>query len=129
MTGSEHKELCAYLVRLTDVFSADFRKTNVVKFASRDKFGHNACALFEGNTMDDTCRLEQVKFLRPTKLGEDEIDFSFNCCFSVILGVDLQTRGGKWEGNAQISIRIERHAALHPDSKTGVRAKNQQCAP
>jgi hypothetical protein len=89
ISGSEHKELCAYLVRLTDVFSTDFRKTNMVKFASRDKLGHDACALFEGNTLDDTCRLEQVKFLCPTKLGEDEIDFSFYCCFSVILGVDL----------------------------------------
>ena len=61
----------------------------MVKFASRDKLGHDACALFERNTVNDTGRLEQVKFLCPTKLGEDEIDFAFNCCFSVILGVDF----------------------------------------
>jgi hypothetical protein len=89
VADSGDKELCAYLVCLTDVFSADFRKANVVKFASRDELGHDACALFEGNTVDDTCRLEQVEFLCPTKLGEDEIDFSFNRCFSVILGVYL----------------------------------------
>ena len=89
ISGSEHKEMCAYLVRLTDVFSAHFRKTNMVKFASRDKLGHDACALFEGNTVDDTCRLEQVEFLCPTELGEDEINFSFNCCFPVILNVKL----------------------------------------
>ena len=98
VTDSEHKELCACLVRLTDVFSANFRKANVVKFASRDELGHDACALFEGNTVYDPCRLEQVKFLCPAKLGEDKIDFLFNRCFSVILGIYLQTFGDKGEG-------------------------------
>jgi hypothetical protein len=78
----------------------------VVKFASRDELCHDARALFKGNTMDDTCRLEQVEFLCPTKLGEDEIDFSFNRCFSVILGVHLQTCGGE---------REEQRTDLHTD--------------
>jgi hypothetical protein len=64
-------------VRLTDVFCADFRKTNMVKFALGDEFGHDACALFEGNARDNTCRLKQVKFLGTTELGEDEINFAF----------------------------------------------------
>ena len=84
VTDLEHKELCTCLVRLTDVFSANFRKANVVKFAPRDELGHDACALFEVNTMDDPCRLEQVKFFRPTKLGKDKIDFLLNRCFSVV---------------------------------------------
>lgn len=78
----------------------------MVKFASRDELGHDARALFNRNTMDDTRRLEQVEFLCSTKLGEYEIDFSFNRCFSAMIGVHLQTCEGE---------REEQRTDLHTD--------------
>jgi hypothetical protein len=83
-------------VRLADVFCVDFRKTNMVKFALSDELGHDARALFEGNTRNDTCRLKQVKFLGATELGEDEIDFAFEGSLSgnVILAMMPIDSGG-----------------------------------
>lgn len=69
-------------MRLTDLIRAGFRKTNVVKFTLSNELGHNACALFKGNAMNDTCRLEQVEFFGPTELGKDKIDLAFECCLS-----------------------------------------------
>ena len=69
-------------MRLTDLISADFRKTNMVKFALRNELGHNACALFKGNAMNDACWLEQVEFFGPTELSKDEIDLAFEGCLS-----------------------------------------------
>jgi hypothetical protein len=69
-------------MRLTDLIRADFRKANMVKFALGNELGHDARALLKGNAMNDTGWLEQVQFLRPTELGEDEIDLPFECCFS-----------------------------------------------
>jgi hypothetical protein len=48
----------------------------MIKFAPSDELCHDARALFEGNTINDTSRLEQVKFLGATELGEDEINFA-----------------------------------------------------
>ena len=80
--SSPRRTVDSYPVCLTDLFRADFGKANMVKFALGDEFGHDACALFEGNTMNDACRLKQVKFFGAAELGEDEIDFAFNGCFS-----------------------------------------------
>jgi hypothetical protein len=55
----------AHSVRLTNLIRADFRKTNMVKFALGNELGHNACALFKGNAMNDARGLEQVEFLGP----------------------------------------------------------------
>jgi hypothetical protein len=72
----------AHPVRLTDLIRADFRKTNMVKFALGNELGHNACALFKRNTMNDACWLEQVEFLGPAELSKDKIDLAFECCLS-----------------------------------------------
>jgi len=56
---------------------AGFRKTNMVKFALGDKLSHDAGALLDGDAMDNTCRLEKVKFLGSTELGEDKVDPAF----------------------------------------------------
>lgn len=69
-------------MRLTDLIRAGFRKTNVVKFTLGNELGHNACALFKGNAMNDTCGLEQVEFFGPTELGKDKIDLAFECRLS-----------------------------------------------
>jgi hypothetical protein len=67
-------------VRLTDVIRTDFRKANMIKFAPSYELGHDAGALIEGNTLDDTCGLEQVEFLGPAELGENKIDLAFKFC-------------------------------------------------
>lgn len=61
---------------------ADFGKANMIKFALSDELGYDAGALLEGNALNDTCGLKQVKLLGPAELGEDEIDLAFECCLS-----------------------------------------------
>jgi hypothetical protein len=115
----------AYSVCLTDMICADFRKANMVKFALGNELGHYAGALLKGNAVNDTCRLEQVKFLGPTEPGEDEVDFSFECCFTATQVLTTTQLIGA--GDAQITIWIERHAALcrsrYQDTNTRSRAE------
>lgn len=71
------RNVFTHFVRLTDMLCTDLRKANMVEFALSDKLGHDARALIEGHTMDDTCRLKQVEFLGPTELGEDKANLAF----------------------------------------------------
>jgi hypothetical protein len=73
----------AHSVRLTNLIRADFRKANMIEFALGNELGHDACALLKGDALNDARRLEQVEFLGPTELGEDEIDLALKCCLSV----------------------------------------------
>jgi hypothetical protein len=77
------RNMLAHFVRLTDMFCTDFRKANMVEFASSDKLGHDARALIEGYAMNDTCGLKQVEFLGPTELGKDKVDLAFKLCLPV----------------------------------------------
>ena len=69
-------------MRLSDVIRTDFGKANMVELALGNELGHDAGALIEGNTMNNTCRFKQVKFLGPAELGEDKIDLAFELCLT-----------------------------------------------
>jgi hypothetical protein len=47
-------------VRLTDLIRADFRKANMVELALGNELGHDACALLNGDALNDACGLKQV---------------------------------------------------------------------